>query len=395
MTRGVIGVLCGLGVLLVAAAGSVCAYQSGVDQRLVSANNQFGMRLFKDIAAHKPAENVFISPSSISAALSMTYNGAAGTTKVAMGDTLGLKGVPMTDVNAGNLALTGALRSADPKIEIETANSLWIREAFPIRPEFISESEKFYGAQVSGLRGAPGTINSWVKQHTHGKIEKLVDRVDPLTVMFLVNATYFKGQWTEPFEKAATHDHDFHLSGGETKTVPMMWQTGLHEYFQGDGFQEVRLPYGRRSMSMYIFLPDTDLQTFYAQLSAENLDNWMSQVRKTQIQVGVPRFKMDWSGNLNEPLKALGMRDAFPEGHHDFENMTPDRSVCITEVLHKSFLQVDETGTVAAAATSVHMGLTAMPVFKSMIVDRPFFLVIRHDTSGEILFMGAVADPGK
>ncbi|HEY3298024.1 MAG TPA: serpin family protein [Armatimonadota bacterium] len=367
-----------------------------VDKRLVAGNNSFGINLFHKIADGKVDQNVFISPFSISSALAMTCNGAAGTTEAAMRDTLGLKGMTVDQINSGNLALARSFKRASSKIELNSANSLWAREGYPIRREFVGRAEKYYDAKVSGLKGAPGTINSWVKQHTKGKITKIVDKVDPLSVLFLVNATYFKGDWARKFEKARTTDGAFHISSTKTKNVPMMWQSGDHEYFKTDSFEALRLPYGDKSVSMYIFLPDakSDLKSFYKGLTPKNWDSWMGKFRNKKVEIAVPKFKAEWGGNLNEPLKALGMGDAFMGGRHNFSKMTSVADVYVYAVMHKSFVQVDEEGTTAAAATSVEMRMKGKPMAPPiMIVNRPFFCAIRHDATGEILFMGTVANP--
>jgi serpin B len=369
-----------------------------VDDRLVSADNRFAIKLFDQMAGKQPIQNIFISPFSISAALAMTYAGAAGTTQKGMSNALELQGIGTSDVGKGNLALAHALTSADPKVKIEIANSLWAKEGVSFQPKFVSGAQKYYDAKVSGLAGAPATINNWVEQKTHDKIRDLIARLDPSTVLVLVNAIYFKGEWTTKFDKSKTTNEDFHLPASGTKAVPMMWQEDGHQYFMGDDFEALKLPYGNRSMSMYFFLPDkhSSLMEFYKQLTVQNWDKWMSSFHETDVPIGIPRFKVEWGGDpdgiLNQPLIAMGMGEAFAS-NADFMNMALFRPLYVDKVVHKASMQVDEEGTTAAAAPPVLMTKGGRGMRMPMLIDRPFFCAIRDDRTGEILFMGSIADP--
>jgi len=370
-----------------------CAAQ--IDNRLVNANNDFGFRLFRQVTSGQPLKNVTISPYSVSAALYMTYNGSAGSTRGAMASTLGLDGMTPAMVNNGSQALMKSLKRPDPLIEFQSANSLWTKVGYPINQNFINQSKRYYNADVSSLKGAPGTINAWVSRNTKGRIPKIVNSVHPLAVLFLVNATYFKGQWQTKFDKALTQDADFHLANNTIKKVKMMRQIGDQWYLKGNHFQAVKLPYGKGRMSMYIFLPDPDsnLPSFLKVLDSRNWHSWMSGFTNKEVEIGLPRFKMEWGQSLADALQSMGMTIAFTPGKADFANITPDRNAYIYDVMHKTFIKVDEEGTEAAAATSVEIRTKAVRVIPRVVMDRPFFYAIRDESTGTVLFMGTVGEP--
>ena len=239
---------------------------------------------------------------------------------------------------------------------------------------------------------APGRINQWVDTNTKGKIQKIMDQIPPNVVMFLINAVYFKGRWQVEFDKSETRDGVFHLSDGTEKQVPMMRREGGYPYFLGENFEAVSLSYGEERVSMYVFLPapDANLNGFVERLNAENWANWLPQFREVRDDsvIVMPRFKLEYEVILNDALKALGMDIAFGGGAN-FENLAP-RGLFISEVKHKTFVEVNEEGTEAAAVTVVSMATSFPPTF---IVDRPFFFAIRDNQTGAMLFMGIVIEP--
>jgi serpin B len=238
-----------------------------------------------------------------------------------------------------------------------------------------------------------------VEQQTRGKIQDLIEPpIDSDTVLFLLNAIYFQGDWSKPFDAKRTRDVPFHLQDGSSKEHPVMFQEGEFPYLDGDGFQAVGLPYGKNGrISMYIFLPDPGetLQSFYGKLSHAQWDSWMASFEDTEGAVGVPRFKFAYEASLNEVLKKLGMEIAFDDRAADFSSMRPiPPRLYIGEVKHKAFVEVNEKGTEAAAATSVEIKDESAPMdWFSMTVDRPFFFSIIDNKTGSILFMGSVTDP--
>lgn len=372
-----------------------------VDSKLVDANTRFGFKLFQEILKQDSNKNVFVSPTSVAIALSMTYNGAGGETQQAIANALQLQGMSLQAINQANNALKTSLENADPAVQMSIANSLWAKQGINFKPDFLQQNQQYYGAKVTELDfknpDSVNIINSWVKENTKGKIDTIVDKLKPDDVLFLINAIYFKGNWTKPFDKSQTTDRPFNLSNDNQKQHPAMSQSGKYRYYENDSFQAVSLPYGKGRMSLYVFLPNktTTLDTFQQQLTSESWQQWMNQFAMRQGSVQLPRFKFDYNIKLNKALKSLGMEKAFSPGA-DFSNMT-SASVAINEVKHKTFVEVNEEGTEAAATTSVGMALTSarMPAeepFK-MIVDRPFFCAIRDNQTGTILFMGSIKDP--
>jgi serine protease inhibitor len=371
-----------------------------VDSRLVEANTKFGFKLFQEVLKQDSNKNVFVSPTSIAIALSMTYNGASGETQQAMAKALELQGMSLPDINQANEALKATLEKADPDVQLAIANSLLAKQGIPFKPEFLQSNQQFYKAKVTELNfsspDATKTINGWVKENTRGKIDRIINQIQPNDVLFLINAVYFKGNWSKQFDKSQTTERPFYLSNGTQKQHPMMSQSGKYRYYENESLQAVSLPYGKGRLSFYVFLPkkNTNLKTFEQQLSLENWQQWMNQFQMRSGSIQLPRFKFDYDIQLNNALKALGMETAF-SNQANFSNMT-SASVAIDEVKHKTFVEVNEEGTEAAAATSVGMVLTSAPMPQEpfqMVVDRPFFCAIRDNETGTILFMGSIQEP--
>lgn len=371
-----------------------------VDPKLVTAGTAFGFNLLNELMKEEPGKNVFISPASVSLALSMTYNGASGTTKDAMAKALQVQGLSLDELNKANSALMSNLEGPGPKVEIRVANSLWAKTGVPFRDDFMQRNRKFYRAEITDLNlqssSAKDAMNAWVKEKTNGKIPEIVKTVDPLAIMFLINAVYFKGEWTDKFDEKLTHDAPFTLTDGRTKTVRMMTRDDEHlRCNQEDDFQAVSLPYGKGRLSMYVFLPRKGLRLseFTKQLTASNWDKWMRGFAEKDGSISIPRFKIEYTAELKQALTALGMGIAF-RGIADFTAMTPLRPAYIWRVRHRTFVEVNEKGTEAAAATSVEMVGKAVTMDRfEMVVDRPFIIAIRDNNTGAILFLGAITEP--
>ena len=362
---------------------------------VASANTEFGFNLLTALRAEAPIENIFISPLSISIALTMTYNGAVAETERAMAEVLEIEELDQDAVNRSNRTLRESLRNRGQKVKISIANSIWGRQGVAFNPDFLNRNQEFFGAEIASLDfsspQALERINGWVDTNTNGKIKKIVQRIDPRTLIFLINAIYFKGNWQEEFDKSKTRGGGFHLSDGSEKQVPMMRREGAYPYFRGEHFEAASLPYGDGDVSMYIFLPnrDSNLDEFLGRLNAERWASWLSQfseVRENSMMI-LPRFKLEYEVKLNDTLKALGMEIAFGSGA-DFSDMGP--SLFISEVRHKAFVEINEEGTEAAAATVVVGVESAPPIFE---VDRPFFFAIYDSITKTILFMGVVREP--
>ena len=373
-----------------------------VDGRLVSANTAFGFKLFAEVAKHDAGKNIFISPASVGLALAMTYNGAVGETKLAVERALEIQGLHHDELNRAYGQLRHALESADPKVELDIANSLWAKKGVTFNPDFIQRNKQYYGAEATALDfagpAAPSTINSWVSQKTKGKINQIVDQIDAQTILFLINAIYFKGKWSKEFDKAKTQDGTFTTGAAQQKHLPMMHQSGKYNYCEGKNFQAVSLPYGDGRASMYIFLPaaGSSLDEFQKNLTAYNWDAWMKQFAQTEGSIAVPRFKVEYEVGLNDALKALGMGVAFDANRADFSGIVQGPGkVYISKVKHKTFAEVNEEGTEAAAVTSVEMRATSARIQKTfrMVVDHPFLCAIRDNKTGTMLFVGSITDP--
>ncbi|MEM7713309.1 MAG: serpin family protein [Cyanobacteria bacterium P01_A01_bin.68] len=374
---------------------------ASIDTKLVSANTKFGFNLFSQLLVKDNNKNIFVSPSSIALALAMTYNGADGSTKEVMAKALELQGLNLQQVNSNYAELKTSLENPDPEVTLNIANSLWADQDVNLKPDFIQNNQEFYQAKVTNLNFAdsetPNKINSWVKESTQGKIEKIVDKIDPNQVLFLLNAIYFKGSWKQEFDQENTAQLPFYLSSGEEKQHPMMSQSGDYKYYESEDFQAVSLPYGENGrVSFYVFLPkqNSDLNSFYESLNAANWEKWMSKFALQNGSLRLPRFKMDYEATLNDALSALGMEEAFTNSAN-FSEM--GNNLKISQVKHKTFVEVNEEGTKAAATTSVGIELTSAQIPSQkpfrMIVDRPFFCAIRDNQTGTVLFMGSIVEP--
>lgn len=370
------------------------------DTKLILANTKFGFKLFEEVLKQENNKNVFISPASVAIALDMTYNGANGSTQRAMAKALELQGLSLQEINSSNAALKQLLENSDPEIQLNIANSLWANQGVKFNPDFIKKNQDFYQAKVTNLNfqdpNSVSKINNWVSESTRGRIDKIVEKIEPDQVLFLLNAIYFKGKWTNEFDKQQTVQQPFYLTSGTQKQHPMMSQKGKYKYYENEQFQAASLPYGKDGkFSFYVFLPkkNSNLKSFYENLNAENWEKWISQFSLREGLIRLPRFKMDYEITLNTALEALGIGEAFTN-QADFSQM--GQNFQISEVKHKTFVEVNEEGTEAAATTSV--GVTAVSATVNqqpfqMIVDRPFFCAIRDNQTGSILFMGAILDP--
>jgi len=371
------------------------------NEKLVTANTKLTFKLFSEILKKQHSENIFISPASLAIALNIVYNGAGGETQEAIAKTLELQGTNLQEINQANADLKASLNNPDPKVQLSIANSLWTKESIPFKPEFLQIIQNFYQAEVKNLNfsnpTAPSMINNWVNQSTNGKIDKIVDVIEPNTTFILLNAIYFKGNWTEQFPKEATQLRPFTLLDGTQKQHPMMrhQDSASFPYYENELFQAVSLPYGEGRMSMYIFLPNqgVSLKTFYEKLNAENWQQWMNQFNNFDnsgggVLISLPRFKLEYAIDLKDALKALGMEIAFTK-EANFSGMTSS-SVSIDKIKHKTFVEVNEEGTEAAAVTEVS-GVRSGPI--EMNVNRPFFFAIRDNQTGSILFVGSIVEP--
>ena len=372
-------------------------------EKLASANASFGFNLMKQVVGERPSDNVFISPYSVSAALQMVWQGAAGQTKGEMDRALALSNFKTEMAGGAYKELDNSIKSAASKVMFSVANSIWYAPNIELKPQFVSINQNFYGAKLSTLdftdpRSA-GMVNSWVSEATHGKISKIVEPpLSSMTGLILANAIYFKGNWEHQFDNNATKEGPFYLRDGGQKQTRMMRQTRKFSYQEGGGLQAIRLPYVGERLGMLVFLPATNSSPnkFLADL---NGDGWQEKImpkfREREGTIVLPRFKLEFKANLVRSLKGMGMQQAFMAAAN-FSGITSAQAY-ISDVEHASFVEVNEKGTEAAASTQVTVALTsAMPTVKpfQMIVERPFFFAIEDRLTHSILFMGVINDPG-
>jgi serine protease inhibitor len=368
---------------------------------IIKSDNDFGLELFQKVISNDTeAANTFVSPTSIALALAMTYNGADGETKTAMESTLKKQGLTPDEINKSYKSLVDALVSVDPKVLLEIANSIWYREGFTVLPEFVRTNQDYYDARVSSLDfndpGAPGVINSWVSDKTHNRIEEIIDEIPAEAVMYLINAIYFKGIWQIEFDKEKTSDGPFYLKGGSQVTVPVMKQISTLKHTTNETFSMVELPYGQGNYSMVVLLPQAGYSTddLVTAITPGNWNDWINSLSEKDVDLQLPKFTYEYKNTLNDELEAMGMGVAFTD-LADFSKINGTGNLFISKVLHKSFVEVNEEGTEAAAVTSVEIELTAIPEpgYIKFYVDHPFVFVIRETTTGAILFIGRVQNP--
>ena len=375
---------------------------TAAEGRLVTADNRFAFKLFGEIARQaSPDSNLFISPLSAAMALGMAYDGAAGTTQAEMQRALELTGMTLDDVNQSYRSLIALLRGLDPGVAFTLANSVWYRPSLTLTPEYLAAARTYFDARVQSLDfaspAAAPTINGWVNDQTSGKIPAIVsDPVPDDVVAYLINAIYFKGDWTMQFDPARTKPGPFTLANGAQTSVPMMThgRTVTIGLLHDGDVTVLDLPYSARAFTMTIALPREPggIDSLVAGLTEERWNRWTAALDSVALEVHLPKFTLTYELTMNAALKALGMPSAFCDsGHGDFARMNPTGQLCITDVRHKAFVDVNEEGTEAAAATAVGIGIVSLP--PSVVVDRPFVFAIRERLSGTILFLGRVMNP--
>jgi serine protease inhibitor len=372
----------------------------------VEGNNAFAVELYGRL--RQQDGNLFFSPESISTALAMTYAGTQGETASEMAKTLHFT-LPPARLHPAMGALLADLNAAHTGYQLHVANALWAQQGYVILDDFLKLTQTDYGAgfkQVDfkgATEAARQTINQWVEQKTADKIGDLIQPgvLNARTKLVLTDAIYFKGDWETQFDKSLTKDEDFHTSQAQSLKAPLMHREGAFNYFNGETFQALEIPYKGRELSMIVLLPNdvTGLPALEQSLTAQNTQQWLSRLRPApKVVVAVPRFKMTRQFRLSDTLAAMGMPSAF-NASADFSAMNPKRDLFISAVIHKAFVDVNEEGTEAAAATAVVVA-RAMAVQRPQppIVfraDHPFLFLIRDNRSGSILFMGRVTNPAK
>lgn len=369
---------------------------------LVRDNNAFAFALHGQL--HSEVGNLFYSPHSISAALAMTYAGARSDTRDEMAAALRFH-LPGEKLHASFAALSEHMQAvqADYPVELHTAHSLWPQDTYPFLDSYLNRVKKYYRAEIRPMdyKNAAGearrTINQWVENQTDNKIKDLIPpgALDALTRLVLVNAIYFKADWSHPFDEKRTETAPFYTAPDRTADIPMMRRTERFRYADDENVQVLEMPYAGDALSMRVVLPKErfGLAAVESSLTADRWDTWSGRLRRQEVNVRFPRFKMTAEFTLNAVLQALGMREAFTD-EADFSGMDGQRWLFISRVIHKAFVEVNEKGTEAAAATGVIMKATAMPAPPPEFhADHPFLFFICDNQTGAILFAGRLTEP--
>ncbi len=378
-----------------------------------AADNAFGFRLLNAFQKTSPNRNVVLSPVSAALDLSMALNGATGETKREMLTALSLTGAQLGAVNEANAELIKVIRAPAESVTLSVADSLWADDRRAIlRPDYVAQTHAWYDAQVININfsnpDAVAQINGWASKATAGKIPRIINRISPAEVALLLNAVYFKGQWTRKFDPNQTQQRDFTLGGGAVEKVPRMAQSGQFDYFATPDMQAIRLPFGAGDWVMQVFLParSSSLGRLEAQLTPEHWASWQARYTQRSGVIELPRFELEGDYELNESLRSLGMRRALRPDGPDGAELTgmfapaPQQAhtinFFISSVRQSTYWKVDEEGSEAAAVTSIQIHTTAVRQRTEpfqMVVDRPFFCAIEDSRSGALLFIGAIYDP--
>lgn len=370
--------------------------------QLIEADNTFGLEVFQKIREESEKENIMISPLSISVAFAMAYNGADKDTKTEMEKAMKLNGLTKEQINNSYKLLIKALQSLDEKVVFEIANAIFYADGFTVKPDFLTINKTVYDAEVEKLnfssQSAVDRINDWVSDKTNDKITKIIENLSPLDRMVLLNAIYFNGIWTNKFDEKGTHNLSFTKTNGTILEVPMMQKEEKLNYTANSLFSAVKMPYGNGQYNMIVMLPATgkNSQNVIDALSFSNWKKWMTEFEtKDPVVVTMPRFKFAFETKLNDVLKKMGMNKAFQPNVADFSKIA-DEDLYISSAIHKSFIDVNENGTEAAAVTSITFTTTSAgnePPKTIFYVDKPFVFAITEKDTDAILFIGEVNHP--
>ncbi|MFO7932874.1 MAG: serpin family protein [Bacteroidales bacterium] len=392
--------------LLMLFVGSGCSQEPDpvFDYNLKSAevietNNDFGLDLFLEVMANEDRPNIMISPASVSIALGMAYNGAETTTMDAFEQVLNYEGLTREEVNKITRELINVLVTNSKGNLLEIANSLWYHDEFPVKQEFIDMNVNYYDAEVRDLDfrtlSALNTINEWVSDKTHGKIDKIIDSIDRETMMILINALYFNCLWETEFDPDDTSEKPFYTADDRLYgQVEMMTVESTFDVAFTEDFSAVELPYKNNKFSMFLFLPaeGSSVQDLVDGLDGETWNSWLEEFsEKEEFTVTMPKFKFDYDRSLKDDLANMGLGIAFTE-QADFSAIS-EIDLLISEVIHKTYIDVNEEGTEAAAVTAVIIGVTSVMENTFIRLDHPFLFAITENTSKSILFIGMVSEP--
>ena len=370
-----------------------------VQKTKASQDNDFAFELMKQTLANTDESNVFISPLSVSIALGMTWNGAVGNTKTEMEKTLNMSGMSVKEINEYYKLIQSTLPDLDPKTKLSIANSIWYRNNFTAKSDFLKANIDYFDAEISPLdfnkQEAVDIINGWCSEKTNGLIPKVIDKIEAEQLMFLINAVYFKGIWVRQFKKEDTHEADFTNEKNAKVKVNMMNITDTFAYAEDDFAQYLEMPYGNKAFSMTVILPKSQPATAdFSGLTTERFNKAVEKLANEKVVVMLPRFKVKNKFQLKPMLQAMGMQKAFTTGA-EFDGIFDVKPLYIGFVQHDTYVEVTEEGTEAAAVTTVGMTTTSLPNYPYFIVNKPFAFVIKENSSGIILFMGKIGNVEK
>ena len=370
-------------------------------EKLVSAHIKFGFKLFSTLARQNSEQNIAVSPVSLALALSMLYNGTSGTTRQEISSALGMKGVNLNAFNHANKTLEKSLETNDYCGKLAIANSLWTRQGFPFRYQFLKTNQEYYQAQITNLNfessESVGIINRWVKDKTLEKIPQIIEQISHDDVLFLINAIYFQGIWQVEFDPHLTTQQPFYLSNDRVIKFPLMSREGKYRYFETSEFQAVSLPYTGERFSLEVFLPrpDKNLKDLVSQLTVGQWKKWMGQFREQQGQLKLPRFSLSYEVDMEKALMSLGMSTMFERSSANFSELT-SRQVYVNRMRHKTLVEINEKGTQSAVTSPIRARVTSVFLPEeqfTMIVNRPFLCTIRDHKTNAIIFVGVVKEP--
>jgi len=368
-------------------------------KELVRADNAFGFDIFRLIMQDTDDENVMISPLSISYALSMTLNGANGVTRDSMMKALRYYNISLEEINNSYKDLTDKLMKVDKRVISEIANSVLVEERLRVKQAFMDSLTEYFNAEVHDFSVSDpdivDIINGWIEDNTHGKIKDMINELPADIAMLLINAIYFNGKWKYEFDRDNTTDMPFYPESGPEVSVPMMNQEVTVKINSQAEFMLLELPYGQGNYVMDIILPEDGFTSsdIIPMLNAEDWADWTENMYKTSIDLFMPRFKYEFKTELKNVLSAMGMGIAFTPFAADFSNIS-EQDLFISKVLHQTFIETNEEGTEAAAATVVMMELTSVPSGPLVVkLDKPFIYIIRETSTNSIVFMGKTGNP--
>jgi len=368
---------------------------------VIANGNEFGVELFTKVAQTEN-KNLMLSPLSASTALTMLLNGCDGDTYDQLKEALKYpSNMTMSEINEVYKSLVTQLLEVDPKVKLALANAIFYRQGFTVKSPFLNTMSTDFEAEIAGLDfslpASLTTINKWASDNTNGKIPKVLNEISGDAVMFLMNALYFKGDWSYQFDKALTSDRPFHTDGSNSVDVSTMKGEVGSRVTSGTGYKAIELPYGCTNFTMVVIVPEGTLSDFITSFTAEKWNTITSafddQEEFGELIVYMPKYKFSYEKYLNDQLQSMGMLDAFDPGLANLSGIS-DASIFVSFVKQNTFVEVDEKGTEAAAVTTIGVEVTSFPPQpREFVIDKPFVFAIRERTTNTLLFIGQVVNP--